>query len=107
MTSRQHVSFGTTRRSREEPQVNMETRPQIMKVGQAGLGCRGSPKKSGDLRPPHQSAACSKIKLGPALEDHGPDVRVHCFDGVRSSPSPPRKSSPECLDGQLRDPQQG
>ncbi|KAM4630209.1 uncharacterized protein ACJ7VT_022909 isoform 2-T2 [Polymixia lowei] len=60
MTSRQHVSFGTTRRSREEPQVNMETRPQIMKVGQAGLGCRGSPKKSGDLRPPHQSAACSK-----------------------------------------------
>ncbi|KAM4602069.1 uncharacterized protein ACJ7VT_020039 isoform 2-T2 [Polymixia lowei] len=66
MTSRQHVSFGTGSASllagSERTHVNMETRPRIVKVGQAGLGCRASPKKSGDLGPPHQSTACSKMR---------------------------------------------
>ncbi|KAM4601651.1 uncharacterized protein ACJ7VT_019704 isoform 1-T1 [Polymixia lowei] len=50
--------------------------------GPAGLGCGASPKKSGDLGPPHQSAACSKtrpqiVKVGRQASDDGVPSQFH------------------------------
>ncbi|KAM4601652.1 uncharacterized protein ACJ7VT_019704 isoform 2-T2 [Polymixia lowei] len=66
MTSRQHVSFGTGSASllAVEPRGHTSqhgNETTDCEGGQAGLGWGASPNKSGDLGPPHQSAACSKV----------------------------------------------